>query len=189
MAYPGTHQQALNLVKDLDKNIKIVDLGCGRGDIVKQLRKKGFRNILYSDIKNQFDGRVKPMDFNKKLKFKDDSFDLVVSTEVIEHLENKYFFFREVKRILKKKGIFIFSSPNIYNVPNRIIYLLTGRFIEFNKKELPHHINPFFRWELPSFFKIEEIRHNRGFIPFLRIPFLNNSLFGQTLIIKCRVRK
>ena len=62
------------------------------------------------------------------------------------------------------------------------------RFIEFNKKE-PLHISPFFVWEFPRFFKIEKIVYNRGFIPILRIPFLNNKAFGQTLIIKCKVKK
>jgi len=72
------------------------------------------------------------MDFNKKLKSNNDSFDLTISTEGIEHLENKYLFFREIKRILKKKGHFIFYSPNISNIANRSIYLLKSRFIEFN---------------------------------------------------------
>jgi len=189
MAYSGTYEETVNLIKNYNKNIKIIDLGCGKGTIVKKLRAIGFKNIVYCDIKDTFDRKVKLMDFNKKLKFKDNSFDLIISTEVIEHLENKYFFFREVKRILKKEGTLVFSSPNIANLPNKVVYFFKSRFIEFNDKELPHHINPFFIWELPDFFKIEKITYNRGFIPILRIPFIKNSLFGQTIILKCKVKK
>lgn len=189
MAYPGTYDRVINLIKNLDRNIKIIELGCGKGNIVERLKALGFNNVTYCDIKDQFDGKVKLMDFNKKLKFKSNSFNLAISTEVIEHLENKYFFFREVKRILKKNGHFIFSSPNIFNIANRIIYFLRGRFIEFNEKEFPHHINPFFIWELPQFFNVEKITYNRGFIPLLRIPFVRNSLFGQTIIMGCKIKK
>jgi len=35
MAYPKTYEGVINLVKKLDKNIKIIDLGCGKGDIIK----------------------------------------------------------------------------------------------------------------------------------------------------------
>lgn len=189
MAYPGTYKAAINLIDESDKRKKIVDLGCGKGFVVKRLRKIGFRNISYCDVQDKFDKKVKVMDFNKGISYQSNSFDIAIATEVIEHLENKYLFFREIKRILKPNGILIFSSPNIRNVPNRIMYLLTGKFIEFNKNIMPEHINPFFLWEIPDFFKIEKIAYNRGFIPLIRIPFLSNFLFGQTVVIKCNVKK
>ena len=189
MAYPKTHETAVNLIKDLDKDIKIIDLGCGQGEIVKELRRLGFKNIEYCDLEDIFDGKVKLMDFNKPLKYEDNSFDLAICIEVVEHLENKYHFFRDVKRILKKDSLFVFSTPNISNLPNRLLYLLKAKFIEFNPNEMPPHINPFFLWELPKFLKIKKIVYNRGFIPVLRIPFISNSLFGQTIIVKCKVDK
>ena len=189
MAYPRTYERTIDLIKGMDKNIKIVDLGCGNGQIIKKLRKIGFKNIDYYDIEDRFDGKVKIMDFNKKLKFKDNSFNLVISTEVIEHLENKYLFFREVKRVLKPEGTFIFSTPNCLNIFNKILYMFRNRFIDFNKKSFKEgHINPFFPWQLPIFFYTEKIIYNRGFIPILRVPFIKNRSFGQTVIMKCKVK-
>ncbi len=43
----------------------------------------------------------------------DDSFDVVVSFETIEHIEDQEQFLREVKRVLKKDGVLVMSSPNI----------------------------------------------------------------------------
>jgi len=188
MPYPKTHEKVIELVPKIDKDIDIVDLGCGKGEVVRKLKELEFKNISYCDLKDNFDGNVKICDLNNTIPYKSSSFDLVVSTEVIEHLENKFLFFSEVKRVLKRNGVFIFSTPNLSNIPNRILYLITGRFIEFNIKEFPEHKNPFFNWELPRFFKIEKITYNRGFIPLVRLPFITNKFFGQTVIVKCRLK-
>ena len=50
MAYSGTYEETVNLIKNYNKNIKIIDLGCGKGTIVKKLRAIGFKNIVYCDI-------------------------------------------------------------------------------------------------------------------------------------------
>jgi len=36
MAYSGTYEETVNLIKNYNKNIKIIDLGCGKGTIVKK---------------------------------------------------------------------------------------------------------------------------------------------------------
>lgn len=47
-----------------------------------------------------------------KMPFKDKSFDVIVSLETIEHLPRPEEFIAEVKRLLKKGGQFIVSTPN-----------------------------------------------------------------------------
>lgn len=46
------------------------------------------------------------------LHFADESFDCVVSFQVIEHIENDLQLMREVRRVLRPGGKFIFSTPN-----------------------------------------------------------------------------
>lgn len=46
------------------------------------------------------------------LPFEDESFDYVVSFQVIEHIRRDKEFVREVRRVLKKGGKFIVSTPN-----------------------------------------------------------------------------
>ena len=46
------------------------------------------------------------------LDFADESFDYVISFQVIEHIENDAEFVREVSRVLRKGGKFIVSTPN-----------------------------------------------------------------------------
>ncbi|UCG90212.1 MAG: methyltransferase domain-containing protein [Candidatus Heimdallarchaeota archaeon] len=47
----------------------------------------------------------------ENIPFKDETFDVVVALEVIEHVPNVQQSFSDVKRVLKKKGYFIFSTP------------------------------------------------------------------------------
>jgi SAM-dependent methyltransferase len=74
-----------------------------------------------------------------KLPFRTAAFDLVTANMVVEHLDNPEEQFREINRILKPKGVFLFHTPNAYGygvilakfVPEwlkgKVIYLLEGR--------------------------------------------------------------
>jgi 2-polyprenyl-3-methyl-5-hydroxy-6-metoxy-1,4-benzoquinol methylase len=46
------------------------------------------------------------------IPFEEDYFDIVVAFEVMEHFANPQFVVEEVKRVLKKTGIFLISTPN-----------------------------------------------------------------------------
>lgn len=183
MAYQNTHDKVIELVSNYPKYYRILDLGCGKGEVYFKLQKLGFYNIDCVDIVPKFKG-VKKIDLNKDFPFGSNSYDLVLAIEIIEHIENKYHFFREAHRVCKRFRSFIYSTPNTFNIFNRLYYLLTGGFIEFNKKELPHHINPYFRWEEPSAVFICKTHYNRGFLPLLRLPLPSIFLFGQTVIME-----
>ena len=171
MAYPNIYNKVIELTQDFNRDIRIVDLGCGRGEIVRGLKEIGFTDVT---------GYDKGMDLNKGINLPDNTIDLIICTEVIYYLENKFLFLREAKRVLKPKGIIILSFPNLNNIFNKIYYFLKGNFIE---KEA-EFIDPFFIWQIPDFFKIEKITYNRGFIPILRIPFIRNKSFGQATIVQ-----
>lgn len=74
-----------------------------------------------------------------ELPFASSHFDLVTANMVVEHLDNPDIQFREVYRVLKPGGLFIFHTPNALGyltigarmVPDRfkdrLVYLLDGR--------------------------------------------------------------
>ena len=47
----------------------------------------------------------------EKLSFSDESFDLIVSNDVFEHVPNPKFAFRECSRVLKNRGVLIATFP------------------------------------------------------------------------------
>ncbi|MFX1515706.1 MAG: class I SAM-dependent methyltransferase [Promethearchaeota archaeon] len=47
----------------------------------------------------------------ENIPFKNEAFDIVIALEVIEHVPNVQQSFSEIRRVLKKKGLLIFSTP------------------------------------------------------------------------------
>jgi len=83
----------------LSKNIgwKILDIGCG-------YRANKYATVI-ADIKD-FTEFYKDKEFvkinEKKLPFKDNEFDFVIASHVIEHVEDFEFFLKELERVSKK---------------------------------------------------------------------------------------
>ncbi|MBS3150052.1 methyltransferase domain-containing protein [Candidatus Woesearchaeota archaeon] len=57
---------------------------------------------------------------------KDNSYDVVIAGEIIEHMTNPIFFVVECHRVLKDNGIFVLTTPNICGIKSRI-YMIFGK--------------------------------------------------------------
>ena len=111
------YKPALELAKKV-KPGKALDIGCGLGGFSLQLKKIGFDvsctdgSLKYVKNAKKLGFMSKQADFNEKLPFKDKSFDLVSCLEVIEHVEKAEYLIKEIRRILKKRGYLLISTPN-----------------------------------------------------------------------------
>jgi 2-polyprenyl-3-methyl-5-hydroxy-6-metoxy-1,4-benzoquinol methylase len=67
---------------------------------------------------------------NDKAQCKDESYDVVVSIEVMEHVENLQLYIRDIHRVLKPGGIFVWTTPcaNLFSIEH--LYSLFMRQIE-----------------------------------------------------------
>jgi len=199
-SYGGTHKILLNELSKYPRNIKILDLGSGSGKLVNDMIKMGFENVWCCD------GYMKPKlkdlrkfskaKFDKKLPYKNNQFELIILSEVIEHLENPNFLLNEIHRILKKNGEVIINTPNIHTLIGKIVFFITGDFIGFSEddakfREFTGHIAPFsLRNTMRVFynkFKIEKKFFGDFIIPFTSIHLpLRIELFGNTLFVKLK---
>jgi len=66
------------------------------------------------------------------LPFPDETFDMVILSEVIEHLFYYEEIVKESGRVLKRGGLFIGSTPNAFNLRARIGFLLNRPGKAFN---------------------------------------------------------
>ena len=93
--------------------VTIIDIGCGDGTISNQLAKKyDVTGVDRSKYALSFVKTKKILSSSEKIDVPDKSFDMVFSSELLEHLEDKVFYatIKEMKRI-SKKYIFL-TVPN-----------------------------------------------------------------------------
>ncbi len=86
---------------------------------------------------NHFEIEYLQMDFNQSLPMKSGIFDIVICTEVIEHIKNPNKFLNEIFRTQKNNSFFILTtdnSPNLLQKIKRIPVLLTGKYNRKYKK-------------------------------------------------------
>lgn len=68
----------------------------------------------------------------KKLPYKDNEFDYVYNTDVIEHLVDPYSFLMESNRVLKKGGLIYCQVPNAVSIKNlKLILLGINPYVNF----------------------------------------------------------
>jgi len=164
-----------------NKNIEILDAGCGIGNLSKRLLEKDYKNILTLDTTNKLKVNVPfiKADLNEDLEF-EKKFDIIVCQEVIEHLENPRHLLRELKKILKKEGLIILTTPNIFNWKARIYYLLTGRIWGFNEEnyEVNGHITPITKQDIQRICDEENLKLNT-----ITYNNSNKEILGDNLIV------
>jgi SAM-dependent methyltransferase len=112
----------------VSRDSSVLDLGCGRGGVVELLwRDVKLAAGLDPDALSLSEHRAAGMPIlrgvGEHLPFVDESFDLIVSLWVLEHLRDPAGVLREVHRVLKPGGHFVFVTPNMRNplmLANRI---------------------------------------------------------------------
>lgn len=119
----------LELTNVLNGNQKMLEIGSGKGRLLKHLRDMGY-DAQGTEIELEYIGKAKqlygnlPITFidSDILPFEDNSFDVVMSFDVFEHISDTDKHLNEVKRVLKKDGYYLLQTPNKYtNIPFEII--------------------------------------------------------------------
>jgi len=111
------------------QNIMILDVGCGDGSFFRFLLIEAKKNkintdrIKYSGLDSDpsFGKTIKKMggkficadflNFNKAIKSQ--KYDVIIASEVIEHIDETDKFIRGVKKVLKQDGYIYLTTPNL----------------------------------------------------------------------------
>jgi len=104
----------------LSADSRVMDLGCGRGGVVEVFwRDVKLAAGLDPDVPSLTEHRTKGMPVvtgrGEELPFVGESFDLIVCIWVLEHLRDPERVLREVHRVLRPGGHFVFLTPNLRN--------------------------------------------------------------------------
>ena len=110
----------IKLVKKLklERNSKILEIGCSGGPLIKELNNLGFNNVHGIDISPEAISRctkrglrnVQIMDA-AATNFKDGEFDLIISSDILEHIKDEEKALGEWERILAPYGNLLVFVP------------------------------------------------------------------------------
>ena len=111
---------------------EVLDLGCGNGSDLMIIKNRHATShcvgVEYSDwAKEQLKGiGIEPITVDlerEKLPFKDESIDLVICNQILEHTKEVFWINHEVFRVLKPGGHFYIGVPNVLSLHNRLLGL------------------------------------------------------------------
>ena len=159
----------LQLLKNKNKNANILDIGSSQGLLLKELLKMGYdpSNLYAIDISesaiqkcNKLGINASIMDAND-LQFPPESFDIIISSDSLEHLKDDIRSLKSWHNVLKKDG-------------ELIVFVPAFRFLWSVHDEILHHYRRYSLSELKNKLK------SCGF-KILRSGYWNNSLFMPIL--------
>ena len=123
------------ILENLRSEMKLLDLGAGAGIVTEMNFLGKAQKVCGVDLdprvaSNPFldEGRVSDAG---EIPFPDESFDLVFSDNVLEHLAEPQQVFLEVARVLKPGGVFMFKTPNKWHYMPAIARVTPHWFHQF----------------------------------------------------------
>ena len=146
--------QSINSRITTDLPYKILDAGCGDSELLieigskkhtlfgldisaKRLTKYSKKNLRENGTQAFLAGGAL-----ESIPYKDESFDIVICSEVLEHLVDYAKAVKEVRRVLKQGGLFVLAVPNDEKVKYDFcihchrLTPVAGHFHSFNKERL-----------------------------------------------------
>lgn len=146
IAMPGTHERFLKHFEQTEdtsgKGIKVLDIGAGHGAFSQKLYEMGY-DVHACDLFPElfeFDKiACKKVDITRDFPYEDESFDMLIAIEVMEHFSGHDRFFEEAGRILKPGGKLFISTPNILSLKSRWRFLLGGFYYAFGPLDHQRH--------------------------------------------------
>ncbi|MEK7658911.1 MAG: class I SAM-dependent methyltransferase [Patescibacteria group bacterium] len=149
--YRGYHKKFFKINKNFIKGTKVLDLGCGAGEFLHELEKKGCEvwgaDLDEENIKIAKDNfglkNVFSLVFDDFFKMENlPKFDIITFFETFEYLDDPLKFIQNVKRLLKEDGKIILSVP------------YRGRMLaNLNHWDFPpHHLTRWNEWAISNLF-------------------------------------
>jgi ubiquinone/menaquinone biosynthesis C-methylase UbiE len=187
-------------MKYVKKNFDVIDVGCGTGYGSNLLSTKA--RVIGVDINKEaieyakknygYDIKFYVGDVNS-LQFQDETFDMACSFEVIEHLKRPRQYLREVKRVLKEKGVFILSTPNKERFRVKGESNSKYHFKEYNQVGLDRLLKVYFNG-VELYGQKKNKKSREAFTEFMsaqnvRQGFVNRDIFGLRKMVPRNIKE
>jgi len=129
--------KALEKIHDI-KDIRVLDVGCGRGALVLYLNRLGYSAFgleidadvvkngskIFHDSGLNINDKIKVISLhNDRWGFQENYFDLIISDQVLEHVEDLSHIARECARVMKASGMSFHFLPAKWTVFEPHLYV------------------------------------------------------------------
>lgn len=150
------HIQRYDSLKEVVRDKMILDAACGEGYGSYLMSQTALR-VTGLDIDSQSISHASEKYGNENVKFfvstidqmpfEDNTFDVVVSFETLEHVnfETQMLFMSEIKRVLKRDGILILSTPNKKYYSDEVNYTNPFHEKELYREEFVGMLNEYYK--------------------------------------------
>jgi SAM-dependent methyltransferase len=132
------------LEKYIPQKGAILDIGCGKGHLLQQAKKRGWETFGFDvdcnsveHFSKKFDIKMFCGDFTK-INWDGKNFDLISMHHVFEHLKDPMAYLKIINSLLRQGGILFIVLPNIKSLSSRIKFRLEK--LEIRKK----HVGKYF---------------------------------------------
>ncbi|HET9360668.1 MAG TPA: methyltransferase domain-containing protein [Vicinamibacterales bacterium] len=148
------YRAALRAAQTLHLTGRVLEFGAGTGTFIQRLSAEGPVGILTGADLLPRPQRLPDSvnwiqaDLNLPLPCGDESFDAIVSTEVIEHLENPRAVFREFSRLLRPGGYLLLTTPNQESIRSLAALIVRGHHVAFLDESYPAHLTALLRRDM-----------------------------------------
>lgn len=183
--YPNQLAKHLSETFIKKKQGKLLDIGCGRGDMLRAFEKNNF-SVFGIDLSKEAKEMCKPIDVqninleDENFTYKEKNFDVIFSKSLIEHLDNPINFMNSCKKLLAEDGCLIIMTPSWLHHhwgPFYLDYTHRTPFTLQSLKDLGNlagfevvKVNYFY--QLPIIWKFNFVKILSKIVSFLKIPYL-----------------
>ena len=182
---------------NLLKGLTCLDVGCGGGILSEPLTRLGakvtgidasemaIKSAQFHSKKSRLDIDFKCMSTSDLMESKksliNNQFDIIIASEVIEHVNNRKMFLSDISKLCKPGGLIVFTTIN-----QSILGVLLGKFFAENFLHIvPKGTHNSKKFISPSQLTKEAAHHKiflddlTGFVPTFNIKNLINKEFGE----------
>jgi len=163
------------------QGLKALDVGCGGGFTCEFMAKRG---VSVSGIDQSVKCIIKAQThavssgieidyehgFAENLPYSDNTFDIVICVDVLEHVADRHLAISEIYRVLKPSGLFFFDTIN-RNFKSKLVMIW---LLENILQEIPRGIHDWQKFIKPE--ELTDLMHKNGFT---NIEMKGFDLFGE----------